>query len=150
MVARSVVARGADRGVSSALAGGAAGGLTDARRRDVDELTACVLSAEGEDLRRARPPGTGLTALDLQIRDRMTVDAVRHVMVSSSPASQTEVVAPSAVEVMLPVPGRVSAAPTKSLITLITCTPKYSARSRLVVRGAPTPWRSSLESSSLW
>ena len=48
----------------------------------------------------------------------------------------TEVVAPSAVEVMLPVPGRPGAAPTESLLTLITCTPKYSARSRLVVRGA--------------
>jgi sortase A len=48
----------------------------------------------------------------------------------------TEVVAPSAVEVMLPVPGRADATPTESLITLITCTPKYSARNRLVVRGA--------------
>lgn len=48
----------------------------------------------------------------------------------------TEVVAPTAVEVMLPVPGRVGAVPTESLLTLITCTPKYSARNRLVVRGA--------------
>ena len=48
----------------------------------------------------------------------------------------TEVVPPSAVEVMLPVPGRVGAVPTEALITLITCTPKYSARYRLVIRGA--------------
>lgn len=48
----------------------------------------------------------------------------------------TEVVAPTAVEVMLPVPGRLGAVPTESLLTLITCTPKYSARSRLVVKGA--------------
>lgn len=47
----------------------------------------------------------------------------------------TDVVPPSAVEVMLPVPGRVGAVPTEALITLITCTPKYSARSRLVIRG---------------
>lgn len=48
----------------------------------------------------------------------------------------TEVVLPSAVEVMLPVPGRAGAVPTEALITLITCTPKYSARNRLVIHGA--------------
>lgn len=47
----------------------------------------------------------------------------------------SEIVAPSAVEVMLPVPGQAGAVPTESLITLVTCTPKYSARNRLIIRG---------------
>jgi sortase A len=44
-----------------------------------------------------------------------------------------QVVAPTAVEVTYPVPGDRSATPTKRLLTLTTCNPKYSARQRLVV-----------------
>ena len=55
-----------------------------------------------------------------------------------------EVVAPSAVEVTLPVPGRPGVRPTERLLTLTTCHPEYSARERLVVHGvqeqvAPKP-----------
>ena len=45
----------------------------------------------------------------------------------------TEIVAPTAVEVTLPVPRQPDAQPTKSLLTLTTCNPKYSARERLIV-----------------
>jgi sortase A len=45
------------------------------------------------------------------------------------------VVKPSAVEVTYPVPNRKGATPTKRLLTLTTCNPKYSARTRLVVLG---------------
>lgn len=45
----------------------------------------------------------------------------------------SSVVAPTAVEVTLPVPARPGAVPTERLLTLTTCTPKYSARQRLVV-----------------
>src|SRR4051794_2622311 len=44
-----------------------------------------------------------------------------------------QIVRPSAVEVTYPVPGERDAKPTKKLLTLTTCNPKYSARQRLVV-----------------
>jgi sortase A len=43
------------------------------------------------------------------------------------------VVSPSAVEVTYPVPGQRDAVPTKRLLTLTTCNPKYSAKQRLIV-----------------
>lgn len=45
----------------------------------------------------------------------------------------SEVVAPSAVEVTEPVPGRPGETATSAVLTLTTCTPAYSARQRLVV-----------------
>ena len=48
------------------------------------------------------------------------------------------IVAPSAVEVTLPVPGDAAAEPTRRLLTLTTCHPKYSARKRLVVSAEMT------------
>ena len=50
----------------------------------------------------------------------------------------TSIVAPTAVEVTLPVPGQPSAKPTQRLLTLTTCHPKYSARQRLIVRAELT------------
>lgn len=44
-----------------------------------------------------------------------------------------QVVAPTAVEVTYPVPGQRNAVPTKRLLTLTTCNPKYSASQRLIV-----------------
>lgn len=44
-----------------------------------------------------------------------------------------QVVAPSAYEVTYPVPGHLGAVPTKRLLTLTTCNPKYSATQRLIV-----------------
>lgn len=45
----------------------------------------------------------------------------------------SEIVAPSSVEVALPVPHQPGVAPTQALLTFTTCHPKYSARQRLVV-----------------
>lgn len=44
-----------------------------------------------------------------------------------------QVVAPTAVEVTYPVPGDLKAKPTKKLLTLTTCNPKFSARTRLII-----------------
>lgn len=46
----------------------------------------------------------------------------------------TLIVAPSAIEVTYPVPGRRGVAPTQRLLTITTCHPKYSARQRLVLQ----------------
>ncbi|HEY0869497.1 MAG TPA: class E sortase [Acidothermaceae bacterium] len=46
-----------------------------------------------------------------------------------------QTVLPTDVGVILPVPGQPRATPTQALITLTTCTPKYSASHRLVVTG---------------
>jgi sortase A len=46
-----------------------------------------------------------------------------------------QTVLPTDVGVILPVPGQPRARPTQALITLTTCTPKYSATHRLVVTG---------------
>ena len=45
----------------------------------------------------------------------------------------SEIVRPDAVEVTFPVPGDRAAVPTRSLLTMTTCHPKYSARQRLIV-----------------
>jgi sortase A len=47
-----------------------------------------------------------------------------------------EIVAPTAVEVTLPVPRQPGVAPTEPLLTLTTCHPRYSARQRLIVYSA--------------
>jgi sortase A len=47
-----------------------------------------------------------------------------------------EVVQPNAVEVVAPVPGRPGAAPTKAMLTLTTCNPKWDNYQRLVVHAA--------------
>ena len=47
----------------------------------------------------------------------------------------TEIVAPTAIEVTYPVPGRLGAGPSKRLLTLTTCHPRFSARERMVVFG---------------
>ncbi len=48
------------------------------------------------------------------------------------------IVAPTATEVTLPVPGDPQAEPAKRLLTLTTCHPKYSAKQRLIVRAELT------------
>ena len=45
----------------------------------------------------------------------------------------SEIVAPTAVEVTYPVPGDAQATPTKRLLTMTTCHPKFSAKQRLIV-----------------
>ena len=46
---------------------------------------------------------------------------------------EKSIVTPSSVEVTLPVPGDATATPTKRLLTLTTCHPKFSAKQRLIV-----------------
>jgi sortase A len=48
------------------------------------------------------------------------------------------IVAPTATEVTLPVPGDPTATPVDRLLTLTTCHPKYSAKQRLIVRAELT------------
>lgn len=50
----------------------------------------------------------------------------------------SEIVAPTAVEVTLPVPRNPTAVPTKRLLTMTTCNPKYSARQRLIISAEMT------------
>lgn len=45
----------------------------------------------------------------------------------------SEIVSPDAVEVTYPVPGDPTATPTKKLLTMTTCHPKYSAKQRLII-----------------
>ena len=45
----------------------------------------------------------------------------------------SQIVAPTAVEVTYPVPGDARATPTRRLLTMTTCHPRYSARQRLIV-----------------
>lgn len=45
----------------------------------------------------------------------------------------SEVVSPNQVDVIAPVPSQPDAAPTKALMTVVTCHPKFSAASRLIV-----------------
>ncbi|MCW2606260.1 MAG: sortase family protein [Frankiales bacterium] len=51
-------------------------------------------------------------------------------------ATGTQIVAPTAVEVTYPVPGRPGATPTQRLLTLTTCHPEYSAKQRMIVSAA--------------
>ncbi len=50
----------------------------------------------------------------------------------------SDVVDPTRTDVILPVPERPGARPTKSLLTFTTCNPKYSASTRLIVFGELT------------
>ena len=47
--------------------------------------------------------------------------------------TDVRIVAPTAVEVTYPVPGKPGAEPTERLLTMTTCHPKYSAKQRLIV-----------------
>lgn len=46
-----------------------------------------------------------------------------------------QIVRPDQIEVTFPVPGDEAATPTRAVLTMITCNPRYSARQRLVVHG---------------
>ncbi|MFC0532844.1 class E sortase [Phytohabitans kaempferiae] len=52
--------------------------------------------------------------------------------------SQTRIVKPTQVEVVAPVPGRPGAKPTKAMVTLTTCNPKFDNYQRLIVHGELT------------
>ena len=65
--------------------------------------------------------------------DRVVVETVDTVHVYEVTAR--DVVRPTDVEVIAPVPDEPGAAPTQALITLTSCHPKYSATERFVVHG---------------
>lgn len=52
---------------------------------------------------------------------------------STCTVTGTRIVRPTAVEVTWPVPGDRDATPTKRLLTMTTCHPRFSARQRMVV-----------------
>lgn len=54
--------------------------------------------------------------------------------------TSTQVVLPSQVEVIAPVPDQPGAVPTERLITLTTCHPMFSARERFIVHGTLDYW----------
>lgn len=47
--------------------------------------------------------------------------------------TSSQIVSPNAIEVTYPVPGDATATPTKKLLTMTTCNPKYSAKQRLII-----------------
>ena len=54
--------------------------------------------------------------------------------------TSTQIVKPSATEVIAPVPGDPGATPTERMITLTTCHPMFSARERFIVHGVLDYW----------
>lgn len=54
---------------------------------------------------------------------------------------KTEVVAPSNGEVLLPVPHQWGVEPTKSILTMTTCHPKYTTQQRMIAYSELTDWQ---------
>ncbi|MGC9666932.1 class E sortase [Planosporangium sp. 12N6] len=54
-------------------------------------------------------------------------------------ASQTRIVAPTAVEVVAPVPGQPGTTPTQAMLTITTCNPKFNNYQRLIVHAVLDP-----------
>lgn len=52
--------------------------------------------------------------------------------------TRSEIVSPSAVAVIAPVPGRPGVRPTQAMLTFTTCNPRFSARQRLIVHAELT------------
>jgi len=76
---------------------------------------------------------------ELQVGDPIvlrTTDNVWYVYRVTS----TEIVLPSEIGVIAPVPGRPGEQPTERLITLTTCHPMFSARERFIVHGVLDYW----------
>ena len=73
---------------------------------------------------------------ELRAGDRILIDTRTSQYVYK--VTSTKVVQPSNVSVAAPVPERPRANPTKRLITLTTCNPKYSAAQRLIIYGQLT------------
>ena len=73
---------------------------------------------------------------DLEVGDPIVIET-RDVWFTYTVTSK-EVVRPTEIEVTYPIPRDAETTPTKALITLTTCHPKYSARQRLIVFGELT------------
>ncbi len=61
--------------------------------------------------------------------------------------TSTEIVLPSRVQVIAPVPDKPGATPTQRMITMTTCNPMYSASQRYVVHGVLDYWASADDGS---
>ena len=61
--------------------------------------------------------------------------------------TSTEIVKPTDVDVIAPVPGHPGEAPTQRMITMTTCNPMYSASERYVVHGVLDYWASADDGS---
>lgn len=76
--------------------------------------------------------GSPFNRLDeLEVGDAIVVET--RTMWFTYVMTEAKVVSPRAIEVTYPVPGDKEAKPTKRLLTLTTCNPKYSARTRLII-----------------
>ena len=51
------------------------------------------------------------------------------------PVTKHQIVAPNAIQVLLPVPGKPGANPTKALLTITTCNPRWASFERWIVSG---------------
>ncbi|GAA2455420.1 class E sortase [Actinomadura vinacea] len=70
---------------------------------------------------------------ELRAGDRILIDTREKQFVYR--VTGRKIVKPTAVEVTAPVPGRPRERPTRKLITLTTCHPKYSAAERMIILG---------------
>lgn len=69
----------------------------------------------------------------LQVGDRVVVETATDFFVYQ--VSESEIVLPTDVEVIAPVPGEPAASPVTAVMTMTSCHPKYSATQRFIVHG---------------
>lgn len=79
----------------------------------------------------------------IRVGDRLVVETRRTWF--SYVVDRVQIVAPTDVWVVEPVPGRPAATPTRALITLTTCNPRWASTQRLVVFGHLTDRRPTTE-----
>lgn len=76
---------------------------------------------------------------ELQVGDPLVVRTTDNIWYVYRVTS-TQIVAPSDVQVIAPVPNEPGATPTERMITLTTCHPMFSARQRFIVHGVLDYW----------
>jgi len=76
---------------------------------------------------------------ELQVGDPLVIRTTDNIWYVYRVTS-TEIVRPSDVDVIAPVPGDPGAVPTERMITLTTCHPMFSARERFIVHGVLDYW----------
>ncbi|WP_456825000.1 class E sortase [Cellulomonas sp. P5_E12] len=76
---------------------------------------------------------------ELQVGDPLVIRTTDNIWYVYRVTS-TEIVAPTDVDVIAPVPGDPGATPTERMITLTTCHPMFSAKERFIVHGVLDYW----------
>ena len=142
-------------------------------RGDVHPGARCPLGqGRGRGRRPGRPqghdralPADGAAGRDRQLRGGRPPGDQRRAAARTSPTSSTatwstsgpgtlgtptgsrstEIVAPTAVEVLLPVPGKPGVKPTEALITITTCNPRWASFERWIISGVLTDTRPETE-----